>query len=153
MTSHFGYTLRMIRDNERRAIFLGVNVFLTKLICFTLSAVFASIGGIILALFISGAYPDFAFWTTSGEAIFMVMLGGVNNFLGPLVGAILLTGLNDLVVHYTNHFGLFLGSIILLFALVLKKGILDFLDPVLENLLNKKIKTPNDTSEVENSDA
>ena len=153
VSSHFGYTLRMIRDNERRAIFLGVNVFLTKLICFTLSAVFASIGGIILALFISGAYPDFAFWTTSGEAIFMVMLGGVNNFLGPLFGAILLTGLNHLVVHYTNHFGLFLGSIILLFALVLKKGILDFLDPVLANLFNKKIKAQNDSSEVENSDA
>ena len=129
VSSPFGYTLRMIRDNERRAIFLGVNVFAVKLTCFVLSAVFASVGGIVIALFVSGAYPDFAFWTTSGEAIFMVMLGGVTHFLGPLLGALVLTGLNDIVVSYTDHYGLFLGSIILIFSLVLRKGILDFVKP------------------------
>ncbi|KIC45978.1 ABC transporter permease [Ruegeria sp. ANG-S4] len=129
VNSPFGYTLRMIRDNERRAIYLGVNVFAIKLTCFVLSAVFSSVGGIIMALFVSGAYPDFAFWTTSGEAIFMVMLGGVTHFLGPLLGAVILTGLNDVVITYTDHYGLFLGSIILIFALVLRKGVLDFVQP------------------------
>lgn len=129
VSSPFGYTLRMIRDNERRAIFLGVNVFAVKLSCFVLSAVFASVGGMILSLFISGAYPDFAFWTTSGEAIFMVMLGGISNFFGPLLGAVILTGLNDIVVTYTDHYGLFLGAIILLFSLGLRKGVLDFVKP------------------------
>lgn len=126
VSSPFGYTLRMIRDNERRAIYLGVNVFAIKLTSFVLSAVFASVGGIIMSLFVSGAYPDFAFWTTSGEAIFMVMLGGVSSFFGPLLGAVVLTGLNDIVVTYTDHYGLFLGAIILIFALGLRKGILDF---------------------------
>ncbi|KAJ54384.1 ABC transporter permease [Actibacterium mucosum KCTC 23349] len=129
VSSPFGFTLRMIRDNERRAIFLGVNVFAVKLTCFVLSAVFSSVGGIILALFISGAYPDFAFWTTSGEAIFMVMLGGLTNFFGPILGALILTGLNDIVVTYTDHYGLFLGGIILLFSLGLRKGVLDFVKP------------------------
>src|SRR3546814_8782402 len=82
--SPFGYTLRMIRDNATRAAFLGVNVFRVKLICFIASGSIAGVGGIILALFTSGAYPEWAFWAQSGEAIFMIMLGGANVFLGPI---------------------------------------------------------------------
>ena len=50
-----------------------------------------------MALFVSGAYPEFAYWTISGEAIFINMLGGVTTFLGPMVGTVLLLILNDTV--------------------------------------------------------
>ncbi|MBC7135797.1 MAG: branched-chain amino acid ABC transporter permease, partial [Oceanibaculum nanhaiense] len=60
--SPFGYTLRMIRDNPLRANFLGVNVVRMKLAIFVVAGTMASVGGIILALFVSGAYPEFAFW-------------------------------------------------------------------------------------------
>ncbi len=56
-----------------------------KLGIFVLAGAMASVGGIVLALFVSGAYPEFALWTTSGEAIFMLMLGGTQLFLGPVV--------------------------------------------------------------------
>lgn len=46
----------------------------------------AGVGGTLLALFVSGAYPEFGFWTTPGEAIFMIMLGGTQLFVGPLAG-------------------------------------------------------------------
>src|SRR5690606_29553150 len=49
--SPFGYTLRMIRDNPDRAVFLGVNIFRAKLLAFVLAGSIASVGGIILALF------------------------------------------------------------------------------------------------------
>ena len=125
--SPFGYSLRMIRDNPDRTNFLGINVFRTKLIIFVIAGSFASVGGILLALFVSGAYPNFGYWTTSGEAIFMIMLGGASLFLGPAVGAALLTLLNDLVTTYTGYYGLVLGIIILLFALGLRRGLLEFL--------------------------
>ena len=125
--SPFGYSLRMIRDNPARANFLGINVFLTKLAIFVIAGSFASVGGILLALFVSGAYPNWAFWTMSGEAIFMIMMGGASFFLGPAVGAVLLTLLNDLVTTYAGHHGLVLGLIILIFALVLRRGLLEFL--------------------------
>lgn len=124
--SPFGYTLRMIRDNEVRARFLGVNVFATKLIAFVIAGTVAGVGGIVLALFVSGAYPDFAFWTTSGEAIFMVMLGGTQTFLGPLLGAIVLQFLNGALTAYTDHSELVLGIVILIAVLGLRRGILDF---------------------------
>jgi branched-chain amino acid transport system permease protein len=125
--SPFGYTLRLIRDNAQRATFLGVNVVRMKLICFVLAGTFASLGGIIMALFSAGAYPSFAFWTNSGDAIFMIMLGGLNVFLGPVLGAVILQMLNDLVTHYTSHYGLFLGLLILLIVLGFRKGLLDFI--------------------------
>ncbi|MEA2860017.1 MAG: branched-chain amino acid transport system permease protein [Methylobacteriaceae bacterium] len=125
--SPFGYTLRMIRDNPERANFLGVNVVRMKLGVFVLSGAMASVGGIVLALFVSGAYPEFGFWTTSGEAIFMLMLGGTQLFLGPLAGALLLEALNHYITIYTEYHGLVLGVVILVIVLGLRRGIADSL--------------------------
>ncbi|MCK1642946.1 branched-chain amino acid ABC transporter permease [Bradyrhizobium sp. 157] len=124
--SPFGYTLRMIRDNAMRASFIGIDVWRAKLTIFVLAALFASTGGIIMALFVSGAYPEFAYWTISGEGIFINMLGGVTTFLGPMVGTALLLILNDTVTRLTDYHGLVLGIVILFFAIGLRKGLMDF---------------------------
>ena len=124
--SPFGYTLRMIRDNPRRASFLGIQVWRIRLLAFIVAGVFGGVGGILISLFVSSAYPDFAYWTVSGEAVFMIMLGGINVFFGPLVGAALLLVLNDFVTKVTEHYSLVLGVIILIFALGLRKGLLGF---------------------------
>ncbi len=124
--SPFGYTLRMIRDNATRASFVGIDVWRAKLTIFVLAALFASVGGIIMALFVSGAYPEFAYWTISGEGIFINMLGGVTTFLGPMVGTVLLLILNDTVTRFTEYHGIVLGIVILFFAIGLRKGLMDF---------------------------
>jgi branched-chain amino acid transport system permease protein len=124
--SPFGYTLRMIRDNATRASFVGIDVYRAKLIIFVLAALFASVGGMVMALFVSGAYPEFAYWTISGEGIFINMLGGVTTFLGPMVGTVLLLILNDTVTRLTEYHGIVLGIVILFFAIGLRKGLMDF---------------------------
>lgn len=124
--SPFGYTLRMIRDNASRASFIGIDVWRAKLTIFVLAALFASTGGIIMCLFVSGAYPEFAYWTISGEGIFINMLGGVTTFLGPIVGTVLLLILNDTVTRLTEYYGIVLGIVILFFAIGLRKGLMDF---------------------------
>jgi branched-chain amino acid transport system permease protein len=124
--SPFGYTLRMIRDNANRASFIGIDVWRAKLMIFVLAALFASTGGMVMALFVSGAYPEFAYWTISGEGIFINMLGGISTFLGPIVGTVLLLALNDTVTRLTEYYGIVLGIVILFFAIGLRKGLLDF---------------------------
>lgn len=123
----FGYALRMIRDNATRVEFLGLNVIGYKLTAFIIASSAASIAGALMCLSVSAAYPNFGYWTMSGEAIFMIMLGGINTFLGPLVGAAIMTLLNHFVTAYTVHYGIVLGSIILFCVLVLKRGALDIL--------------------------
>jgi branched-chain amino acid transport system permease protein len=125
--SPFGYALRLIRDNPTRANFVGINVVRMKLGVFVLAGTMASVGGVVLALFVSGAYPEFAFWTTSGEAIFMLMLGGTQIFLGPVVGALLLEVLNHYINIFTEYHGLVLGTAILVIVLGLRRGIADSL--------------------------
>jgi branched-chain amino acid transport system permease protein len=125
--SPFGYTLRMIRDNATRTSFLGIEVLRVRLIAFVLAGVFAGIGGVIMSLFVSGAYPEFAYWTISGEGIFIIMLGGLHSFLGPAVGTVILLVLNDFVTKFTEYYGLTLGLVILIFALGLRRGLLDVL--------------------------
>jgi branched-chain amino acid transport system permease protein len=128
LQSPFGYTLRMVRDNADRARFLGVDVWRVKLYAFILSACFAGISGVIMAIFVSGAFPDFTYWTMSGEAVFMIMMGGLNAFIGPVVGAALLMLFNDVISRTTEYHGLALGIIVLIFALGFKKGITDFIE-------------------------
>src|SRR5579863_167378 len=125
--SPFGQTLRMIRDNEDRVGFLGVVLWRARLWAFTIAGGFAGLGGVLAALFVSGAYPELADWPNSGQAIFAVMLGGIDSFLGPVLGAAILLALNDVVTRFTEYYGLVLGIVILAFALGLRRGVLDFL--------------------------
>lgn len=137
LQSPFGYTLRMVRDNADRAQFLGINVWRIRLYAFILASCFAGVGGIIMALFVSGAYPEFSYWTMSGEAVFMIMMGGLHAFIGPVVGAGLLMIFNDIITRTTEYHGLALGIIVLFFALGLKRGMTDFIVQIYQSLSRK----------------
>jgi branched-chain amino acid transport system permease protein len=128
VSTSFGASLRMIRDNEPRAAFLGIGIWRVKLSVFVLAAVFAALGGMTMSLYLSGAYPAQVNWPVSGDAIFAIMLGGIGNFMGPLVGTVVLQLLNDVVTRQTEYHGLVLGGIILLFAMGLRRGVMDFYD-------------------------
>src|SRR3546814_1217739 len=99
----------------------------SDLTAFVIAAAAASVAGSLMSLYVSSAYPNFGYWTMSGEAIFMIMLGGLNPFLGPLVGAAILTLLNHYVTDYTQNYGLVLGLVILAYVLVLRKALLDLI--------------------------
>lgn len=123
--SPFGTAMRMIRDNPRRANLTGVNTYWYRVTMSVFASLFASVGGMLLGLHISGAYPNFAYWTMSGEGLFMIMLGGIGQFFGPLVGAALLIVLNGLINIAGLPHGMVVGGVILLLVLVLKKGLLE----------------------------
>ncbi len=127
MQSPFGFSLRMVRDQEDRAAFLGIHVWRVRWFAFILAGVFAGVGGILMSLFVSGAFPDFSYWTMSGEAVFMIMMGGTHVFMGPVLGAALLQWFNDTVTRYTPYHGLALGLVVLVFTLGFQRGITDVL--------------------------
>jgi len=140
LQSPFGATLRMVRDSAERAAFLGIDVWRIKLYAFVLASCMASVGGVVMALFVSGAFPDFGYWTMSGDAIFMIMMGGLHVFIGPVVGAGLLLLFNDIITRTTEYHGLALGLVVLLFALGFKRGITDFSLELLQKINRKSGK-------------
>jgi branched-chain amino acid transport system permease protein len=73
----------------------------------------------------------------SGEATFMIMMGGLHSFMGPVVGAGLLLLFNDVITRSTEYHGLALGIVVLLFALGFKRGITDFAQQLINTIKNK----------------
>jgi branched-chain amino acid transport system permease protein len=124
--SPWGLLLRAVRDNAHRVGFLGASERGLRLAVFVAAGGFAGLAGALMALYVGGAYPDFVFWTKSAEPIFMVLVGGMNTLLGPLVGAAVLVTLTAFITQYTNLWGLVLGAILIAFTLFFKVGILDF---------------------------
>ena len=125
--SPFGYGLRMIRDNPDRPAALGFNNQRHKLVAFIIAGSIAGLAGSLQALLDVGAYPEWAFWAKSAEPLFMILLGGMHCFLGPLMGAFIFEILNDFVTANTRYYGLVLGLVILSFVLGLRRGLLDWL--------------------------
>ena len=125
--SPFGYGLRMIRDNPDRPAALGFNNQRHKLIAFIIAGSIAGLAVSLQALLDVGAYPEWAFWAKSAEPLFMILLGGMHSFLGPLMGAFIFEILNDFVTANTRYYGLVLGLVILSFVLGLRRGLLDWL--------------------------
>lgn len=124
--SPFGAAMRMIRDNPQRAAFVGLNVLRYRTVMFVLASLFSGLAGMIMALHVSGAYPNFLYWTLSGEGLFMIVLGGISTFLGPLVGAAVFIAINGILNALGGHHGLVLGGIILLIVMGFRKGILEW---------------------------
>jgi branched-chain amino acid transport system permease protein len=121
--SPFGLTLRSIRENRQRAEALGVNVFRHELIAFVISGVFCSVAGALFVVYSQSAYPELLNWTQSGYAVFMLVIGGMYTFLGPVIGALLYTLGQQYLVSHTTQWQLILGAVLVLIALLRPDGL------------------------------
>ena len=125
INSPFGCSLRAIKENDERTSYVGINVRLYQLMAFVISGSFAGLAGALMALYISGAYPNFVFWTTSAEPIFMILIGGASTFFGPVIGALVLFLLTSYLSAYTEFWGLVVGGILVLFTAIVRAGIVE----------------------------
>ena len=137
--SPFGQLLTAIRENEPRALSLGYDVGRYKLLAFVLSASLAGLAGSIKTSVLGFASLTDVLWSTSGAAIFMVLVGGIGTLTGPLVGALVIilleTGIGDAGKWLAQQTGvpwfgtlgesvsLVTGLIFMVFVLALRRGI------------------------------
>ncbi len=122
--SPFGMHLAAIRENARKAEYLGVRVRLFRMIAFLISAFYAAIGGTILAVNTGQADPELAYWTHSGELVFMTVLGGFASFFGPLVGAFTFIFLKSELMGATQYWRFFLGATLALIVIAFPRGLM-----------------------------
>jgi len=125
--SPFGHVLVGIRDNEHRMVALGYNTFLYKCISYILSAVIAGVGGMLYAYFNCYVNPSELHWLWSGDALMMMFIGGIGTFWGPVLGALVYTGLRYWVSAYTMYWFGIEGVIFVLVVLFFRGGIAGFL--------------------------
>ncbi len=119
LRSPLGRTLIAIRENERRARFLGIPVERHIWISFVISGFFVSLAGTLYALLSNFTDPRSLHWTLSGNFVIMAVLGGMRSFWGPLIGAAIFVVLQDYVSSHTENWMSFIGLFFVLVVAVL----------------------------------
>jgi len=127
LRSPFGRTLLAIRENERRARFLGVPVDRHIWLSFVVSCLFVALAGALFALLNNFADPRTLRWDQSGDFVIMAVLGGMRSFWGPLIGASIFVVLQDYVSSMTENWMSFIGLFFVLVVLFFPRGILGML--------------------------
>jgi branched-chain amino acid transport system permease protein len=124
VTSPFGQVLKMIRENEPRAISLGYEVDRYKLLAFVLSASLAGLAGSLKTVVMKFATLTDVHWTMSGEVILMSLLGGVGTFFGPVVGSGIVIALQDTLADKVGEWvTVIIGVIFVVCVLAFRKGV------------------------------
>ena len=121
--SPFGLHLRAIRENSNKAAYVGVQIFRMRLAAFVISAIYGGVGGPILAVTTGLADPELAYWTHSGNLVFMAVLGGSGTFVGPVIGALEIVTLQDIVMTITQYWRFVMGAVLVLLVIFLPQGI------------------------------
>ena len=124
LRSPFGRTLLAIRENERRARFLGIPIERHIWLSFVISCFFASLAGALYALLNNFTDPRALRWDLSGNFVIMAVLGGMRSFWGPLIGAAIFVVLQDYVSSQTENWMSFIGLFFVLVVLFFPRGIL-----------------------------
>jgi branched-chain amino acid transport system permease protein len=115
LSSHYGYALRGVHDNEKRMQALGYNTWLYKYTSWIVAGVFGGIAGVLFCYFGSTVIPNDFAMPTSDISFLLVILGGTTVFFGPLVGAIFYVGIEYVVSLYLpSRWPLIFGAIIVI---------------------------------------
>ena len=122
--SPFGQILKAIRENENRAISLGYDTDRFKLVAFILSAALAGLAGSLKCLVLGFATLSDVYWGTSGSVILMSLIGGIGTLAGPVVGALIITGLENVLADRVGSWiNVILGTIFVVAVLLFRKGL------------------------------
>jgi len=124
LRSPFGRTLLAIRENERRARFLGIPVDRHIWMSWVISCFFVAVAGTLYALINNFVDPRALRWDQSGNFVIMAVLGGMRSFWGPLIGAAIFVVLQDFVSSETENWMSFIGLFFVLVVLFFPRGIL-----------------------------
>ena len=123
----FGMALRGAQQNARRVNAVGLQALRYQLVAYVLSGMLCGVAGLLLANLNAFASPSTLQWTVSGELIVMVVLGGMGSVFGPLLGALVFLGLEEVLKALTEHWMAVFGLLIVLMALVGQRGIAGWL--------------------------
>jgi branched-chain amino acid transport system permease protein len=122
--SHYGRLATAIRDNELRVEYLGSSVFRVVFGNYVLAGALGGLGGAFAALATGHVDPETVYWTTSGEFVFVAILGGTGNVLAPFLGAAIFEAVRTVANQYApNVWQMTLGVVMLALILFLPAGL------------------------------
>lgn len=124
----YGRVLTGIHENPQRMRALGFPIRAYRISAFALSGAIAGLAGTLTAQHTQFITPQLLHWTTSGEVLVMVILGGLGSLVGPIIGAAIVTLLRHELSSYTDYWGFWLGVFLIIVVVSRKDGIVGWLD-------------------------
>ncbi|HTO45268.1 MAG TPA: branched-chain amino acid ABC transporter permease [Burkholderiales bacterium] len=122
--SPLGYTLRAIRDNEVRVEYMGVSVWRAVYVSYIIAGALGAVSGCLIALSVGHITPDLAFWSQSGEFVFVAILGGTGSVLAPVIGSVLFEAVRNYAFELSPYtWQMTLGIVLLLIIFFLPGGV------------------------------
>jgi len=125
--SPFGMALQAQRNNPVKSLAIGVNVSFQRWAAIVIASFFAGAAGALSGFANQSVFPDWVDWRASAVPIVMTILGGMNNFAGPIVGAAIYVLLQTVMTGYTEYWALFMGALIILIVMLLPDGVMHLL--------------------------
>ncbi len=122
-----GRMANAVRDNPERAEFIGYSARRVRFISFCAAGMFAGIAGGLFALNYEFITEENLNAATSGRVLLMAYIGGLGYFIGPIIGAVVLTLMNSLLSNYSELWMLYLGIMFLLTVMFLPRGFAGFI--------------------------
>jgi branched-chain amino acid transport system permease protein len=127
--SPFGWTLRGIRENEQRMRALGYRTFGFKMTAFVIAGALAGLAGALITHFFGIASPENLYWTTSGEVMISLIIGGAGTLTGPIFGATIERLLPNFASTYLDRWQTLMGVIFITFVMFAPQGVIGLLRP------------------------
>ena len=121
--SRFGMVVQGARSNDIRMRAIGFPTYRYRLVCFVIAGTLCGLSGALLANHTDFVSPAMMYWTRSGDLIIMVVLGGMATPFGPLIGAVALLVLEEVLSGITEYWQIILGPMLLLVVLFARGGI------------------------------
>ena len=119
-----GLLLTAVRDNEIRAEYMGASARKTIHLIYIIAGVLAGLGGSLTAVAVGHIDPTMAFWTTSGEFIFITILGGIGSVLAPFIGALIFGIIYTVAfANSPNTWQMMIGLALIIVILLLPNGL------------------------------
>ena len=123
VNSRFGMAVQGARSNDIRMRAIGFPTYRYRLVCFVIAGTLCGLAGALLANHTDFVSPAMMYWTRSGDLIIMVVLGGMGSPFGPLIGAVALLVLEEVLSGITEYWQIILGPLLLLVVLFARGGI------------------------------
>ncbi len=123
VNSRFGMVIQGARSNDVRMRAIGFSPYWYKLTALVIAGVMCGLSGVLLANHTDFVSPSVMYWTRSGDLIIMVVLGGMGSVAGPVIGAVVLLVLEEVLSGITEYWHIILGPMLLLVVLFARGGI------------------------------
>ena len=123
INSPFGKTLQALRENKDRAMSIGYNIDRFRLLVFIISGCFSGLAGGLYALLLNFVPLSSLYWTNSGEVVVMTIVGGMGTLFGPILGALAIILLRDIISNFTQSWSLIMGILFMASVLGFRGGI------------------------------